>query len=269
MTSTTIAGQNISDTIREVLKYRPLVLALTERHLAARYRGSLLGFLWSILNPLCLMLVYVLVFHYYMRTPTEVNYPVFLFCGLLPWIWTSSALVEGTSSVVSSGHLITKSLFPAQILPIISVITTLVNFILSLPLLFIFMLFVGQPLTPALCFLPALIILHFLFLTGLTIGLSALNVFFRDVQHVLQNFLTFLFFLCPVVYPETVVPQRFRFLLDLNPFALLTQCYHEVVLQGVAPGLWQIFYLVAWVGVALLVGNALFMRYREGFAEML
>jgi len=269
MNTTAVASHSIKDTFIEVIKYRPLVLALTERHLATRYRGSFLGFLWSILNPLCLMLVYVLVFHYYMRTPSEVNYPVFLFCGLLPWIWTSSALVEGTLSVVSSGHLITKSMFPPQILPVVSVVTTLINFLLSLPLLIIFMVAIGHPLTWALFFLPVLIALHFLFLVGLSIGLSALNVFFRDVQHVLQNFLTFLFFLCPIVYPETVVPDRFRFSLDLNPFALFTQCYHSIVLQGSLPTPSQLVYLCACTGVTLLAGNALFVRYREGFAEML
>jgi len=124
--------------IKELYRYRSLVWALVVRHLATRYRGSVLGFMWSFLNPLCLMLIYSLVFKYYIRFSGVENYTIFLFCGLLPWLWFSSSLSESTSSIVSSGHLITKSMFPAHILPTVSVITNLINFILSLPLLFIF-----------------------------------------------------------------------------------------------------------------------------------
>ena len=257
------------ESIRELWKFRALIGALVTRHLAMRYRGSALGFLWSFLNPLCLMVVYTIVFQYYIRFNTVENYTIFLFCGLLPWIWVTSGLLESTTSIVSSGHLITKSMFPAQILPLVAVITTMVNFLLSLPLLALFMYLAHLPFHASLLLLPLCIGLQALLLFGLGLLLSAVNVQFRDVQHILGNFLTLLFFLCPVVYPASTVPQAFRFTLDINPFAGLLMMYHSLILDGVVPGLQSWVYITAWTGAALVVGNLVYNRFRDGFAELL
>lgn len=255
--------------LRELWKFRALIGALVTRHLSIRYRGSVLGFFWSFLNPLCLMLVYTLVFKFYIRFDAVPNYTIFVFCGLLPWLWFTSAVSEGTSSIVGSGHLITKSMFPPHVLPTVSVLTTLVNFLLSLPLLFIFMALAGMPFHPTIVGLPLLIGLEFVFLLGLALGLGALNVRYRDVQHLVGNLLTFLFFLCPIVYPATSVPERFRFTLDLNPLALFTVFYHNLILDGVWPTLGAWVYLGAWVGLVIVLGHLIFNRHRESFAEML
>ncbi|MCB0332117.1 MAG: ABC transporter permease [Bdellovibrionales bacterium] len=253
----------------EAYRYRGLVAALVTRHLAARYRGSVLGFLWSFLNPLCLMLVYTLVFRYYVRFDSVDNYTIFLFCGLLPWIWLSSGLIEGTSSIVASGSLITKSLFPAHLLPIVSVLTAMIHFVLSLPLLFLFMLIAGLPFHLTLFLLPLVVLAQFLILCGLCLALSALNVYFRDVQHVVANVLNLLFFLCPIIYPLTSVPDRFQFTMVYNPFAVLTTMYQQVVLEGVFPSLFGIAFVFLFSLVVLSVGIAIFDRHREGFAELL
>ena len=256
------------ENIKALYRYRTLLGALVLRHLSMRYRGSVLGFLWSFLNPLCLMLVYTLVFRYYIRYDKE-HYAVFLFCGLLPWLWVTSGLLEGAASIVSSGHLITKSMFPAHILPTVSVLTTGINFVLSLPLLFIFMVVAGMPLHATLLLLPVLVLLQLVFLLGLSLLLSALNVHYRDVQHIVGNLLTFLFFLCPILYPIDQVPERFRFMQDLNPLASLTVCYHSLVLEGSLPPLFTVCWLLLFVVLSLLVGNMVFDRYRESFAELL
>ena len=257
------------DNFRDIYRYRALIWALVVRHLSVRYRGSILGFFWSLLNPLCLMLVYVLVFTYYIRFNEVDNYTIFLFCGLLPWLWVTSGLLEGCTSIVSSAHLITKSMFPAQILPTVAVTTSMINFLLSLPLLFIFMFMAHLPLHPTLWLLPLLIAAQFLLLLGISLGLSALNVYLRDVQHILGNLLTLLFFLCPILYPSRVVPEQFKFLVELNPFAIMTVFYHELILDGVLPGWKETVYLAAFVMLALLVGSLVFNRYRESFAEWL
>lgn len=257
------------DNLQQVYRYRALVVALVGRHLATRYRGSVLGFLWSLLNPLCLMLVYTLVFRFYLRFQGVENYSLFLFCGLLPWIWLTSSLSEGVHAVVSSGHLITKSMFPAQILPIVAAISSFINFLLSLPILFIFILVAGLPIHATLVFLPLLCIFQFILSLGISLALSALNVRFRDVQHLLANALTFLFFLCPIVYPATSVPEKFQFTMALNPFALLTSFYHDLILNGVVPSLEQVLYLAAWSMVAFVIGNMIFDSNKEGFAELL
>ena len=256
-------------TFRELYKYRALVWALTVRHLSMRYRGSVLGFLWSFLNPLCLMLVYTLVFQYYVRMADVQHYTIFLFCGLLPWLWVSSGIIEGTSSIVSSGHLITKSMFPAHILPTVACLTTMINFLLSLPLLFIFMLVVGMPFHLSLVALPLLILAQLLMLLGLSFALSALNVQFRDIQHLIANLLTLLFFLCPIIYPASSVPERFRFTLTLNPLALLTTMYHQLVIDGVWPSMVSVTILGCAALISLIIGNLIYNHYRESFAELL
>ncbi|MBN8549810.1 MAG: ABC transporter permease [Deltaproteobacteria bacterium] len=257
------------ENLREIVKFRALISALVARHLSMRYRGSMLGFLWSFLNPLCLMLVYTLVFRYYIRFSGVENYTIFMFCGLLPWIWFSSGLLEGTSSIVASGHLITKSMFPAHILPLVSVLTCMINFLLSLPLLFIFIFAAGLPFHATLLMLPLCIVIQMIFIFGMSLALGSINVQFRDVQHILGNFLTFLFFLCPVVYSASTVPQRFRFTLELNPFASLIMMYHSLIMDGVIPPLWDVAYVAAWALLSLLIGNFLYNRYRDSFAELL
>lgn len=256
---------------RELFKYRALLSALVVRHLSVRYRGSVLGFLWSLLNPLCLMLVYLIVFRFYIRFGEMDNYTytVFLFCGLLPWLWFSSALNEGTASIVSSGHLITKSMFPAHLLPTVAVLTTMVNFLLSLPIMLCVMVLFRIPIHWTLLLVPFAIIGEALLLYGMCLALSAFNVRLRDVQHLVGNLLTFLFFLCPILYPAHVVPAKFRFTLDYNPLAWLTRFYQELIMEGTIPALGGVLYFAAAVLASILVGNVVYDRYRESFAEML
>jgi len=253
----------------ELWRFRALVEALIKRHVATRYRGSLFGFLWSLLNPLCLMAVYTLVFHYYMRFNGGERYHLLVFAGLLPWLWTSSALAEGTSAIVSSGHLITKSMFPAHVLPFVAVSSSLVHFLLALPILALFMVAAGVYPTATWSLVPAVVVVHGLLLFGCCLALSAINVFFRDVQHLVGNLLTFLFFLCPIVYPASSVPARFRFLIDVNPFALLTEIYQGLLVEGQLPSPTSFTYLCAIAALACLLGADIHERCRERFAEAL
>lgn len=254
---------------QELWKFKALISALVERHLHARYRGSFLGLLWSFLNPLCLMAVYTLVFQYYIRFNQVDNYTIFLFCGLLQWLHVSSALLEGSISISSGGSLITKSLFPAHLLPAVVVLTSLVHFVLSIPMLLIFMLLFGVPFHLTLFALPFLMVLQTLFLYGIALCLGTLNVAFRDVQHLVGNFLTLLFFLCPVLYPADVVPVQFQPFLAFNPFAIFTSCYQGILFYGTFPTLLQVVELSAWTGVTLLIGISTYQAHRESFAEAL
>lgn len=257
------------ESVKQVWQFRALVGALVRRHIATRYRGSVFGFLWSLLNPLCLMAVYTLVFSYYMRFNGGPHYHLMVFAGLLPWIWTSSSLIEGTASLVNSGHLITKSMFPPQVLPVVSVTAAMAHFLLALPVLALFALAAGVPVSWTWLLVPFIVALHALFLTGIVLGLSALNVFFRDVQHLVGNFLTLLFFMCPVVYPVSVVPENLRFLITYNPFAALTQFYQELLIEGVVPSAEALLYVAVMCVVAGFVGVTVHRHYQERFAEAL
>lgn len=255
--------------LKQIYQFRSLLWALVTRHLAIRYRGSVLGFFWSLLNPLCLMLVYSLVFKYYVRLPGVEHYSIFMFTGLLPWLWLTSSLSESTSSIVGSGHLITKSMFPAHILPLVPVVTNGINLLLSLPLLFIFMWFGGVPFHWTLIFVPVLLLIQFITLQGIGVLLSSLNVYYRDIQHILGNALTFVFFLCPILYTPQTVPDKFQFSLLYNPFAQLTMGYHALIIDGVLPSLFSISFMVGFMLLTVISGYWVFSRNHESFAELL
>lgn len=263
-----LAEGAMSRSLREIWAFRNLIKALVLRHLATRYRGSVLGFLWSFLNPLCLIAVYALVFKYYIRFEQVENYTLFMFVGLLPWIWFSSSLIEAASSISSGGSLITKAMFPPQVLPLVVVLTNLINYLLSLPLLFGFMLFSGIYISPsAILFIPVVFI-ELVFLVGLSFAISAINVRYRDVQHIIGNLLTLWFFLCPILYPINSVPEAFRFTLVLNPIAIFTQMYHQILFDGVFPSYKHLAYVFVVSFVVLYLGIKIFDHFREEFAEL-
>lgn len=254
--------------LKELWKFRALVVALVGRHLRARYRGSVLGFVWSFLNPLCLIAVYALVFRYYIRFNDVDNYTLMLFVGLLPWIWFSSGLLEATGAISGGGSLVTKAIFPPHVLPTVSVLTNLMNFLFAMPLLIGFMFISGVIPQVSMVVVPLIILLELIFLLGLGLALAALNVFYRDIQHILGNLMTLWFFLTPVLYPVTNVPERFRFTLYLNPVSLFTEMYHATILQGQFPELKMLGVATAISLLTFLLGNKIFNRYREGFAEL-
>ncbi len=254
--------------INEMWRFRNLISALVGRHLNARYRGSVLGFVWSFLNPLCLIAVYALVFKYYIRFDQVQNYTLFLFAGLLPWIWFSTGILEATASISGGGSLITKAMFPAHILPTVSVLTNLANFLFAIPLLIAFMLYLGVMPTWNLLALPLVLANQGLFLLGLSLGLAALNVHFRDIQHILGNLITLWFFLCPILYPVTTIPANMRFSLIFNPVALYTNMYHDIFINGRHPDVLEFVFTLAVACVTFLLGNLVFNRYREEFAEL-
>ena len=255
-------------TLAEVWRYRALIVALVSRHLRARYRGSFLGFIWSFLNPLCLIAVYSLVFRYYIRMAEVEHYTLFLFTGLLPWIWFSGGLLEATGSISGGGNLITKALFPAHILPIVSVLTNLANFLFAVPLLIGVMLISGVMPGASLVYLPAVILVEMVFLLGLSLMFSALNVHFRDIQHILGNLITLWFFLCPILYPARLVPEEIQFTLWLNPVAHFTQMYQGMFIDGVAPGMLSLAVSALVAFFTFAVGCVVFNHYRDEFAEL-
>src|SRR6059036_2306970 len=160
-------------------RYRALIQSLVARELKARYRGSVLGFFWSFVNPLLLLLVYSFVFTYVLENRVEgiQPYALFMFCGILPWTWFASSLTEAAGSLISGGNLIKKVLFPAEILPIVSVLANMVHFLLGLVVLAAFMIgFRHYPNAAALPWFPVVLAVQLIFTLGLALGLSALTV---------------------------------------------------------------------------------------------
>ncbi len=253
--------------LKELWKFRSLVSALVIRHLRARYRGSVLGFLWSFLNPLCLILVYALVFKYYIRFQEVENYTVFMLSGLLPWIWFSSGILDATSSISSGGSLITKAIFPPHVLPTVAVLTNMANFLLSLPLLVSLMIFYNIHLSIYILYIPVLLLIQIFFMLGLSFIFSSLNVYVRDIQHIMSNIFSLLFFLCPIVYPADKVPAQFSFTLSLNPISRLIINYQKVIINGVSPDFKDLLILASISFVTFGIGCLVFNKFRDQFAE--
>ncbi len=255
-----------------LFRYRGLVRILVARELKARYRGSVLGFFWSFVNPLLLLLVYSFVFTAIIDRGDLASlepYAVFLFCGLLPWTWFSSSLNESAGILIVNGNLIKKVVFPVEILPVVAVVSNLCHFVLGLPILFGFLVYYGIPLRPAeLIWFPAVVAVQLCLTLGLAMILAALTVHFRDVKDLLSNGLTLWFFASPILYEMSAVPPGARAFMDLNPFAHLAISYQEILFHEAPFGHWRWLLAVAGGSVGLFAfGYWLFDRLRDSFAE--
>lgn len=258
--------------LRQLVRYRGLIQSLVARELKARYRGSVLGFFWSFINPLLLLSIYSFVFTFVLPSrPTDLEpYALFLFCGILPWTWFSSSLAESSQVLIAGGNLIKKVLFPAEVLPIVTVLANMVHFFLGLPILFLFILYYRHAVLTAgeLLWVPVVIAVQLILTLGLALFLSAITVHFRDVKDILGNLLTFWFFATPIIYPMDVAPPIGRQLLNLNPFTHLAISYQEILFYPGPFGHWR------WLSATFLASCALFCagyfvfdRLRDSFAE--
>ncbi len=254
-----------------LFRYRGLIQSLVARELKARYRGSLLGFVWSFVNPLLLLSIYSFVFTTIMRNndPGTAPFVLFLFCGLLPWTWFSASLIEATSSLIAGGNLIKKVLFPAEVLPIVSVLANMVHFVLGLVILAAFMIvFRHYPPVGVLPWFPIVVAVQLVFTLGLAFALSALTVHFRDVRDLLANVLTLWFFATPIIYPYFMPSvSRFLTLFRLNPFYHLAVSYQEILFFGQFGHARSLLLLAALSVAVFLAGYWLFDRLRDSFAE--
>jgi lipopolysaccharide transport system permease protein len=246
------------------------VESLVSRELKARYRGSVLGFLWSFINPLLLLLTYTVVFTAVLpnRAPDIQPYYLFLFCGILPWTWFSSSLAESAGVILGSGNLVKKVLFPAEVLPTVTVLSNLVHFALGLPILFVFLAGNGRLTWLALA-LPLPILVQLVLSLGLAFFLSALTVHFRDVQNVLAHVLQVWFFATPVIYNYADIHEgtTLRAILRLNPMTHVVVTYQQILFHGHVDH-WRGLFLALLVGlVAFAAGAFLFDRLRDTLPE--
>ncbi len=255
-----------------LLRYRSLIQSLVARDLKARYRGSVLGFFWTFLNPLLLLVVYSFVFTTVIPNQTEgvQPYALFMFCGILPWNWFASSLSESSGSLIAGGNLIKKVLFPAEILPLVSVLANLVNYLLGLLMLLPWLVYYRRLHWSAdLLWFPVTVAVQLVFTAALALFLAALTVHFRDIRDLLANILMLWFFATPIIYPwfqDNV--RRFKLLFDANPFTHLAVSYQEILFFGPV-GHWKWLLALGAASVLLFLGGYwVFDRLRDSFAEV-
>lgn len=258
----------------QLVRFRALLATLTARELKARYRGSVLGYFWSLVNPLLLLAVYAFAFGLVLQPRmggTAEPYPVFLVTGLFPWIWFSGSLLEGSSSLVANAGLIRKAAFPAEVLPGVSVAANLVHFALALPIVagaLVVGRYLGHPVGGwGALLMPAVVLIQLPLVTGLALGLGALSAHFKDVRDLLANLLTLLFFSTPIIYPLEAVPGWIRPVIRANPLTPYTLAYQDTLFRGTVPelSLWLQMAAVSLLGWA--AGAWLFGRLRETVVE--
>lgn len=263
--------------LRNLYRYRVLIHSLVVRELKARYRGSFLGFFWSFFNPLLLLTVYTIVFNYILpnRALTTQPYALFLFIGLLPWTWFSSALLESSNVIIAGGNLIKKIIFPAEVLPFVSVLSNLVHFLLGTPILLLFMLIYKVPLTWYALYFPLIIFIQLILTLGFALWISSLSVHFRDIKDILANLLTLWFFCTPIIYPlqftavqdSEFLSRVFKYVLYVNPVSYIMDAYHQTIFYGKNPDSYHLGIVFGASLVLFFSGYYVFDRLRDSFAE--
>lgn len=267
--------------LKELFKYRELLLNFVIRELKLKYRGSVLGFLWSFLNPLAMMLVYTIVFAFFLRIGPPVganglnNFAAYLLCGLLPWNFLNTSLSYSVGSLVDSGDLISKVYFPRELIPFSRVLANLVSFLTELAVLFVFLLVLGNSFLLLVPVLIVVVLIETFFVLGLALLVSVANLYYRDTKHLLGVILTLWFFASPIVYPfklivDAAAAHNFPWLVfvyKLNPFASLALVYQETMYFLKFPDWKLLAYTMAVAIVSFLIGYKVFSKFEPYFAE--
>lgn len=261
----------------ELFHYRELVRHLVARELKARYKGSVLGFLWTLLNPLGMMLVFTFVFTMMLPNTQLPRFPIFFLCGYLPWQFFSNALMSSMGSVIGNPGLVKKVYFPRAVLPLASVLATLVNFLLALVVLFMMLFVTRSHLSPYIWLLPIVIVIQTCFILGIALILSTLSVFYRDTIMIMEVVLQAWFFLTPIFYSIDILPRSFqalgvtldihRLMYILNPIASLTAAYRDLLYWGYRTNLDFLLRTAVTALAVLALGYLFFLRYARRFGE--
>ncbi len=252
--------------LRRLVYLRDLLRELVARDMKLRYKHSVLGVLWSLLNPLLQLLVYAFVFS--MILPINVsNYLSFLFTGILVWSWFHTSLLAATGSVVDNRDLVRRPGFPVAVLPAVVITSYLVHFVIALPILFVCIFLQVGRITNAALALPLVIGLQFIMTLGLAFFVSAIHVTFRDTQYLLTVLLQLMMFLTPVFYDANNIPTLNRAIYNLNPMTQLLEAYRTILLNGTLPDIGALLVQGLFYAVLLFLGYRYFMRTNDRFVE--
>jgi len=266
--------------LSDLWEYRELLRNLTMRDLKVRYRNSALGILWSLGNPILMMLVYTFVFTVLTGfSSREENYAVFVLCGILPWNFFSASVIGAIRSIVDNAPLVGKVYFPRENLPISITLANLVNFLLALIVLFGLMAVTGIPFTRWILLLPVVIAVQLIFIIGFSLIMATANVFYRDTQVIMEVVMMAWFFLTPILYPITILPREYyiqwlgisvdvwRWMNILNPMASIIATYRVILYSGSPPDPYFFIRTLLTALGMLGIGALIFYHYSRGFAE--
>ena len=256
------------NSIKEIYEYRDMIISLVRRELRGRYKGSVLGFLWTYINPLCQVIVYSAVFSIIFRVNIDKFY-LYMIIGMMPWTFFSSSVMGGTTCVRAQSDMVKKIYFPREVIPISYVTSTFVNMLLSFIIVFGAVLISGYDLKPeALVLLPVVMLIEYFFALGLAFIVSSVTVYFRDLEQIVSVLMMVWIYITPIMYNMDYVPEQYRKLIVLaNPMTPIVEMYHQILYYRVLP---TKSYMLLGGGVAvvtLLVGFVVFELLEKHFAE--
>lgn len=252
----------------EILRYRELLRNLIAKELKLKYRGSIIGILWSLVSPLLTIIVYSIAFRYIIRIPLD-NYPLFLVIGVLHWNFFAAASMASTEVILGNANLIHNVNFPRVILPISSVVFHFIQLVLALAAFMLAYVPLGGELWMGLLVYPVVLVLQGFFVAGVAMGVSALTVFYRDLKHLIEVGLMLLFWLTPIIYNFTMIPESMRIWFRVNPMVSFTVSYQDILYLQNIPSLGNWVFMIGLTLIVFLLGYVIFQRQQHRFAEEL
>lgn len=258
------------DNLKEVFKHKHLIYELTYAEFKSKYKQSVLGIAWALFRPLSLTLIYSVIFTLIVRMPSDgVPYPIFVFSALLPWTLFSAGLNRGVTSVYGNSALLKKIYFPREVIVLASVLGGFVDFVFGFLVFILMMVYYSVPLTWNI-FYVVLILASLFFLTlGVSLALSALNVFMRDITHLIPVLTQIWMYLSPIIYPLSTIPDRFLNFYLLNPVVGILDSFRNVFARGIAPNLTYLGISVVMSLVIFFVGYSIFKKLEMRFADVI
>lgn len=248
--------------------YRDLILVLTAKEIKVKYKNSLLGYVWSVLNPLCLAIVFYFAFKFVMKIPLE-NFTLFLVSGLFPWQWFSNSVSSSSTVFIGNASLIKKVNFPRYFIPLATVFNDAFHYIVSLPIIFGFVLFYKiSPTFTWIYGIPLLLLSQFFITYGCALAISSLNLFFRDLERLVVIALNILFYLTPIIYDISLVPDKFKSYFLFNPLFGIIEGWHNLFLKGYID--WPLYFISLFQSLTIFaLGFLIFKKLSWKFAEVL
>lgn len=251
-----------------------LILSLARRELVARYKGSVLGIIWAVLNPVVMIAIFTFIFAgifgaRFGGSHSPWDYALYLFCGLLPWTMFQETLQASATTIVTHANLVKRVVFPLEALPIAQALSALANQMFGTLVLLVAVVALRQELHASILWLPLLIVPQLLLTLGAAWLIAALGVFLRDIAQGISLFLMAWMYLTPIIYPESIVPERYRPLIKINPFSPLIRSYRLTLIEGAAPDWLGLAYFSAFALVSFLFGYWWFARTRKNFADVI
>ena len=255
--------------IKEIYAYRQMLFSLVKKDLRGRYKASVLGFLWTFINPLLQLVIYTIVFSVIMRSGIE-NFYLFLFVALVPWLFFSSCLQSGATIVVNNQDLVKKIYFPRIVLPISYVTSSFVNMLLSFIVVFAVLIFSGYGMNFfALLYLPLVMIIEYILSLGIALITSACTVYLRDLEHILGIVGMAWMYLTPVFYPPELVPGKYQLIFNLNPMTSIIEAYRDILYYKTPPQMETLLLAMVLGVVVVFIGSFVFNKLQKGFIEEL